>query len=206
MPRLNTLGTKLYVLNLPLEPSAVALRAHFGACGEVSDVEIVPDRNGGRGTGTAFVQMASARAAERAVNTLNGTLFAGQLLVVKPAPDVASDRRGGKGRDSDKNDEERVPARIAFQFREAANMAYELDCAGVAVLIRVSYPSSTGESRISAQATLTADAPSVDATAASRIEAFRSVARASRERQDLGALRDVDWTAVEEAMLKVRAL
>ena len=199
------MGTKLYVANLPNPPSAPALREHFSACGYVSDVEIVPDRHPGRGRASAFVRMGSAASAERARTELNGSSFAGQLLLVEVAPDEAGDQRGYPTRRPEKNEDE-SRTRITTQFREPANMTYELDCADTAIVLRIFYPTATAEWRVVAQASRAADAPSAASTAPSRVEALRNIARECSEGVAATALARIDWDAVEQAMTKVRAL
>jgi len=201
------MGTKLYVANLPYAPSALALRAHFSACGVVSDVQIVPDRNSGRGRGSAFVRMSSTVGAERALSELNGAPFAGQLLLVEAAPDEVADRRSTAATRREKEQAgDNTGARITFQYRETSNMTYELDCAGVSLVIHLFFPSTDGEWRIVVQTSRDAGASSTAAVAASRIEAFRSVARACREGVGFEGSGHFDWDAVEKAMLTVRAL
>ena len=199
------MGSKLYVANLPNAPSAIALRAHFSACGVVSDVQIVADRNAGRGRASAFVRMGSAAGAERALSELNGAPFAGQLLLVEAAPDASDDNRSRAGRRAEPAEVE-TGARITLQFREPANMTYELDCAGVTLVLRIFFQTPEGQWRIAAQAGTATGAPSTGATAASRVEALRNIARACRESGDTSTLGRVDWEAVEQSMTKVRAL
>lgn len=200
------MGSKLYVANLPAAPSAVALREHFSACGAVADVEIVPDRNSGRGRGSAVIRMSSAAGAERALSELNGSAFAGQLLLVEAAPDDAADKRGAAPRRGERTADDPPGVRITSQYREAANMTYELDCSGVVLVVRVSFPSTNDECRIVVQTNRGTDGSSVAAAAASRVEAFRSVVRACCEGDSSGTLGRLDWPAVEKAMLDVRAL
>jgi RNA recognition motif-containing protein len=200
------MGSKLYVANLPDAPSAVALREHFSACGPVADVQIVPDRNRGRGRGSAVVRMSSAAGAERALSELNGSTFAGQLLLVEAAPDDAADRHSAAPRRGERTAGDAPAVRITSQYREAANMTYELDCSGVVLVIRVSFPSASNEWRIVVQKSRETDGAGVAAVAASRIEAFRSVVRACCEGDSAGDLGCLDWRAVEKAMLDVRAL
>lgn len=200
------MGTKLYVANLPNAPSALALRAHFSTCGSVSEVELVPERNSGRGRGSAFIRMGSAAAAERAVSELNGAPFAGQLLIVEAAPDDAVDRRSAAKRREERTDDAGSGARITLQYREPTNMTYELDCSGVTLVVRLFFPGSTEQWRIVVQASRDADAPITAAVAASRLEAFRDVVRACREGVGFADLGRVDWNGVEQALLKVRAL
>jgi hypothetical protein len=204
------MGTKLYVANLPHPPSASALREHFSACGAVSEVEIILDRNVGRGRASAFVWMGSAAAAERARTELNRSSLGGQLLLVEAAPDdftrrdrpatPAAPQRGQQQTESE------APARITLQFREPRNMTYELDCAGVAIALRTFFPTADGEWRIQVQTSTAPDAASTESTAASRVEALRNIARACREGGAVPALAHVDWEAVEQALVKVRAL
>jgi RNA recognition motif-containing protein len=198
------MGTKLYVANLPAAPSAITLRAHFGTCGTVTNVEIIPDRNAGRGRGSAVVQMGSAAAAERARSELNGSLFAGQLLIVEAAPDDPTDRHGHAPRSAQKSEGD-SQARITCQFREPSNMTYELDCEGVGLVLRIFFPTETGEFRVMAQ-TSGATTPTTDSTAGSRVEALRSVARACQADGAAVALAHVNWSAVEQALAKVRAI
>ena len=102
--------------------------------------------------------------------------------------------------------EESQRARITFQFRESSNMTYELDCAGTALVLRVFFPTDTGEVRIVARASTAPDAPSTGSEAASRVEALRALARSCRELDGMPALARIDWSAVEQALVKVRAV
>jgi hypothetical protein len=102
--------------------------------------------------------------------------------------------------------EQSQPARITVQFRESSNMTYELDCAGTALVLRVFFPTDAGEWRIVARASTAPDAPSTGSTAPSRVEALRALARSCRELDGAPALARIDWTAVEQAMVKVRAV
>lgn len=199
------MGTKLYVANLPEAASVLALRAHFSACGVVSDVQIVPERHAGRGRGSAFVRMSNPAGAERARAVLNGAPFGGQLLLVEAAPDEVGDRRDRATRRTHQHDDD-TRTRITTQFREPANMVCELDCAGITVFVRIYFPDTAGQWRVKVQASRESDAPSSVAAAPSRIEAFRGVAAACREGASLAALGSIDWDSIETAMLKVRAL
>jgi RNA recognition motif-containing protein len=199
------MGTKLYVANLPAAPSAIALRAHFSTCGTVANVELMLDRNVGRGRGSAIVRMASAAGAERAISELNGSSFAGQFLIVEAAPDDPAERHGHGTRAAQASDGD-SQARITLQFREPANMTYELDCEGVGLVVRVFFPTETGDFRVVAQASGGAAAPSSDSTATSRAEALRNIARTCREGDPAATLARINWIAVEQALTKVRAI
>jgi RNA recognition motif-containing protein len=198
------MGTKLYVANLPDGPDPAALRAHFSACGIVSDVRIVSDRNTGRQE-TAYVSMGSEAAATRALAELNRRPFGGKLLLLEAAPEQFETDRRFSTRQKDKREED-TGVRITTQFRESENMTYELDCAGVVLVLRVFFPTATGEQRILAQAGSARDAPSTAGTASSRLEALRNIARDSREGGAAAPLGRIDWAAVEQAMTTVRAV
>ena len=198
------MSTRLHVWNLPLATSVAALRTHFGVCGVVSDVQITRDRYAGRGRDSASVQMGSAAGAARAVSELNGSAFAGQLLRVEGAPDEPGDTRQRSKRQGGPSSSS--PARITVQFRQPENMTYELDCAGVSMVLRVFFQNAAGQWRIAAQGSREADAPITMATAPVRTAALREIARACREGTGVAALRGLDWEAVEQALTNVRAL
>lgn len=198
------MSSKLYITNLPNAPSTSALREYFGACGVVSDVQIVHDRNSGVGRSSAVVQMGSPAEAQRVLTKLNGVPFGGRLLLIEIAPDDST-RERAPGRRAQPNEGE-TAARITQQYREPANMAYELDCGGVALIVRIFFRTTTGEWRIAVQSRDAADATSTDCTAASRVEALRKVASACREAHPGSALARVDWDAVERALVTVRAV
>jgi cold-inducible RNA-binding protein len=185
--------TKLYVGNLPREATEQALRAHFSACGGVSDVEILTDRRSGEPKGQAFVTMTSPSFATAAVERLDGTTFGGRPLRVSSAP-LREIVNGG--------------VKIAQQFREAKNMAYELDCAGTPLVVRVFPPESdeSDEWRIEASTSKAADAPVVAASSRVRTSALGEVAKSWRERADELALPTVDWDAIAISLTAVRGI
>jgi hypothetical protein len=100
-------------------------------------------------------------------------------------------------------------AKITQQFRERANMAYELDCAGTKLTVRV-FPIETTSShdqwRIDARTTDAADAVVATATAPTRAQAFHEVATWWRANGVLRRLPPLDWEAIARAMASVRAL
>jgi RNA recognition motif-containing protein len=87
------MSNRLYVGNLPFHATEDQLQQAFAACGPVTDVALVLDRVTGRSRGFAFVEMASAEAAQKAIATLDGTDLGGRALRVSEA----QDRRGGGG-------------------------------------------------------------------------------------------------------------
>jgi RNA recognition motif-containing protein len=75
----------VFVGNLDDETSEDELRQMFTAYGPVDRVSIVTDRYSGQPRGFAFVEMASAGAADKAITELNGTKLHGRPLDVNEA-------------------------------------------------------------------------------------------------------------------------
>jgi RNA recognition motif-containing protein len=93
-----TMGTRLYVGNLPFDVDEAQLRTLFGQDGrQVSEVKIIMDRDTGRPRGFAFVEMGSQADASSAISALNGTEVGGRALTVNEARDSGSSRGGGGG-------------------------------------------------------------------------------------------------------------
>jgi cold-inducible RNA-binding protein len=93
-----TMGTRLYVGNLPFDVDEAQLRTLFGQDGrQVSEVKIIMDRDTGRPRGFAFVEMGSQADASGAISALNGTEVGGRALTVNEARDSGSSRGGGGG-------------------------------------------------------------------------------------------------------------
>jgi RNA recognition motif-containing protein len=94
---------KIYVGNLPFDTSEDQLRQAFEAFGQVSEVNVVMDRETGRPRGFAFVEMSSASEANAAITGLNGQEFNGRALNVneaRPRPEGGGGggyRGGGSG-------------------------------------------------------------------------------------------------------------
>jgi RNA recognition motif-containing protein len=91
------MGNRLYVGNLSFQATSESLREAFAACGEVTDVHIVQDRDSGQSRGFAFVTMSSASEAAKAISSLDGTDFAGRSLRVNEAEERQNRGPGGGG-------------------------------------------------------------------------------------------------------------
>ena len=90
----------LFVGNLPFDASEDALRDLFNPFGEVQQVRIMTDRDTGKSRGFAFVEMAQADDAEKAVAALSGKDFGGRALTVneaRPRPERSGGFRSGGG-------------------------------------------------------------------------------------------------------------
>lgn len=87
---------KLFVGNLDFGATEDSIRTLFEPYGTVESVNLMKDRDTGRSRGFAFVEMADAGEADRAVKGLNGTSLGGRALSVNEArPKV--ERAGGRG-------------------------------------------------------------------------------------------------------------
>lgn len=92
------MSTKLYVGNLSYTTTEEGLRSAFAADGrEVASVSIITDRMSGRPRGFAFVEMASAEDAEKAISALDGQALDGRTLKVSEARERAPGGPGGGG-------------------------------------------------------------------------------------------------------------
>ncbi|UJR82934.1 RNA recognition motif domain-containing protein [Sandaracinus amylolyticus] len=89
------LSNRLYVGNLAFHTTEDTLRATFRAIGEVDRVDLPTDRETGRMRGFAFVTMASAEDAARAISKLDGTSLDGRDLRVNVAQERPARRNGG---------------------------------------------------------------------------------------------------------------
>jgi RNA recognition motif-containing protein len=89
--------TKLYVGNLSFNTSEGELRQAFAAHGTVTSCNVVMDRMTDRPRGFAFVEMASADEAQKAIAALNGQDLGGRPLVVNEARPREDRPRGGGG-------------------------------------------------------------------------------------------------------------
>ena len=87
----------LYVGNLPHSTTETELRTLFQPHGEVEKVSLVTDRDTGRSRGFAFVEMANAGEAEKAIAALNGSELGGRTLTINEAKPKAERPRGGGG-------------------------------------------------------------------------------------------------------------
>ncbi|MGH8925667.1 MAG: RNA recognition motif domain-containing protein [Acidimicrobiia bacterium] len=79
------MSTNLYVGNLTFQTDKPELESLFAQFGEVADAHIITDRETGRSRGFAFVEMASAEAAQKAISSLDGQDHRGRQLTVNIA-------------------------------------------------------------------------------------------------------------------------
>ena len=75
----------LCVGNLALTTMEQDLRQRFEPYGTVDTVRMLTDRETGHARGFGFVEMPDSRAAQTAIDALNGTSLAGRALTVNEA-------------------------------------------------------------------------------------------------------------------------
>ncbi|MDX9857895.1 MAG: RNA-binding protein [candidate division Zixibacteria bacterium] len=88
---------KIYIGNMSFNTTEDDLRQTFESFGEVSDINIITDRDTGRPRGFAFVEMPDSGAASSAIAGLNGKELDGRQLTVNEAKPRTNDNRGGGG-------------------------------------------------------------------------------------------------------------
>lgn len=76
------MSQKIYVGNLASSVVNEALAEKFSKYGVVYSAKIITDRETNRSMGFAFVEMASAEDAEKAIMNLNGSVIEGRLINV----------------------------------------------------------------------------------------------------------------------------
>lgn len=79
------MSNNLFVGNLTFDTSTADLESLFSAHGEVSKAQVITDRDSGRSRGFGFVEMATADAAQAAIDALDGHSLDGRQLTVNVA-------------------------------------------------------------------------------------------------------------------------
>ena len=89
------MATRIYVGNLPYTADNDQLAQLFAVFGEVIEAAIIMDRDTGRSKGFGFVQMTNDDEAQKAISSLNGTMFGNRTIRVNEAQPRAERPRGG---------------------------------------------------------------------------------------------------------------
>lgn len=93
------MGNKLYVGNMSFKVTEEEIKELFGKIGEVVSVHLITDAHTGQPKGFGFVEMASEGDAQKAIETLNGTILMERSLTVNEAkPPKPREQRGFGGR------------------------------------------------------------------------------------------------------------
>lgn len=77
--------TNIYVGNLTFGTDNAELESLFAQYGQVTDAQVIKDRETGRSRGFGFVEMGSTDDAQKAINELNGKDLNGRQLTVNLA-------------------------------------------------------------------------------------------------------------------------
>ncbi len=91
------MAKKLYVGNLSYNTHDEDLREAFSKIGEVLSVTLITDQATGRSKGFGFVEMASDEDADKAISTMNGTVFMDRTITVNEARPKTERGRSGFG-------------------------------------------------------------------------------------------------------------
>jgi RNA recognition motif-containing protein len=74
---------ELFIANLNFQITNKQLKEIFTLFGKVTACKIITDRITGESKGYGFVSLTEPSSAERAINTLNGMIIDGRILVVR---------------------------------------------------------------------------------------------------------------------------
>ena len=92
------MNKKLYVGNMPYETTQDQIRTLFAEAGEVTEVNLITDRETGRLKGFGFVEMATEDGGREAIKRFNGHAMGERTLTVneaRPREDRSSSSFGG---------------------------------------------------------------------------------------------------------------
>jgi cold-inducible RNA-binding protein len=90
------MNTKLFVGNISFNTTENDLQDAFAAHGTVTEANLMMDRATGRPRGFGFVTMSSAEEAQKAIDSLNGTMLGDRNITVNEAR-PREERAGGGG-------------------------------------------------------------------------------------------------------------
>ncbi|HET6622617.1 MAG TPA: RNA-binding protein [Candidatus Saccharimonadales bacterium] len=82
---MNYVSKKLFIGSLAWATTDDSLKAHFEQCGDVASAKVITDRESGRSRGFGFVEFDDDKAADTAVEKLNGSDLDGRSINVSEA-------------------------------------------------------------------------------------------------------------------------
>ncbi len=91
------MGKRLYVGNISFKATEEDVRDLFSQVGEVESVRLIKDEATGRLRGFGFVEMNTNEDAQKAITSLNGTVFMERNIVVNEAK--PQEKREGRTRE-----------------------------------------------------------------------------------------------------------
>lgn len=92
------MAKKLYVGNLSYEATETQIRELFAQAGEVTEVNLIMDRDTNRPKGFAFIQMSTDEEAQEAIRRFNGHSLDSRALTVNEARPREERSPNGSGR------------------------------------------------------------------------------------------------------------
>jgi hypothetical protein len=96
--------------------------------------------------------------------------------------------------------------RITDQFRSGESMVYDLKCDNIRITISMSSSRQDDQFCAEALAKQAPDPPKISGSGSSRGEALTVLAEAWRSRSGSEGFPWLDWTAIRDALLAVRAI
>ena len=93
------MSSKLYVGNLSFDTTEMDLQDHFAQAGSVTEAALMQDKFTGKSRGFAFVTMASAEDAQKAISLFHGKSVQGRPLTVNEARPREDRAPGGPRRE-----------------------------------------------------------------------------------------------------------
>lgn len=92
------MNNKLFVAGLAFAATDDDLNTYFSRVGEVLSARVARDRETQRSRGFGFVEMATPELAQKAIDTLDGTMLAGRAITVKASEPQERRPSGGARR------------------------------------------------------------------------------------------------------------
>ncbi len=193
---------RLYVSNISQAATLASLRQLFATCGDVLDVEFAAERGARSPTTAAYVTMALAAGADKAVSALHGRLHCDRVLQISRAADDP-DRARAEAAPRARAAKSEVSVAITQQYRDRLGMTYELNCSGKLLVLRFIFPATDGDDwQVQAQVQ---PAPAVNASGATRERALDALSAAWAEGVSTDTP-EIDWPAITPVMRAVRAI
>lgn len=198
--------SKLFVSNLSRAASLASMRRLFATCGEVLDVEFAAERVSSGSPSAAYVTMATAVGADKALNDLHGRLHEDRLLTVSRAPESAGASLNAARRGAGAAATDGAKVAMTQQYRDRHALTYELSCSGKLLTLRFIFPVDDAHDwQVEAQIQ-PGSTSAVTASAMTRERAFAALVGACGLSSCQLADPGFDWDGVAKALRAVRAL
>jgi len=196
--------SKLYVSNLSQGATLASMRQLFGTCGDVLEVAFAAERSR-NSPSAAYVTMATAAAADKALHDLHGRLHGDRILIISRLVDEAAPAAAAVARAARRTTDD-GKVMMTQQYRDRRASTYELSCAGKLLTLRFIFPADDAHDWLVEAQVQPGAAAAVTASAMTRDQALQALIDACGSSE--GALADpgLDWEGVTRALRAVRAL